>query len=79
MVVLVAGDYQPYVSDFQNICDGIGVTCLTYPAKRLKELQFAKKPVRCADGYHWSEQGHQIVAEIIQDTISNILHLHSLK
>ncbi len=76
LVVLIASHFEPYSTDLKSLCRPSGIPCLSGPADYVKQQELNNPAVRTADGYHWTELGHEMIAGQLQDTISSLLQIH---
>lgn len=73
LVVLIASHFEPYATDMHSLCKPHNIPCLSGPANYVKQQEQSNPAVRTADGYHWTELGHEMIAVQMQDTIRSIL------
>jgi len=63
LVGFSADIYQPQLEEFRRIFESNGFPFFDGPALDVEKAAVEqKRVVRAADGYHWNEQGHEIVA-----------------
>lgn len=60
---------EPYYSEFQHICDLTGINYLDGVPESLQSAEKSKLNIYAADGFHWNEQGHQICADVLIESL----------
>lgn len=65
--------FRPQYGDFKKICADHQIDFIDSIAWQVKRAEEAGKVVKSSDGYHWNEEGHQIVAQFLQKKLALML------
>ena len=57
-----AGTFQPQLREFERI---FTENKMTFTASAAQAVKKETRPTKAADGYHWNERGHQLVADAL--------------
>ena len=72
IVAFSSSYFDPLFSDMGKCCEKAGIPYWKSPILALKELKFAGETVNSADGYHWNQYGHRVMAyELISELLAS--------
>ena len=78
LLVFTADNYRPQYDDFKQICAANDIHLVTEVVEGLTAAAAAGEIIRSADGYHWNEAGHEVVARALAPEIQALLTLDSI-
>ena len=55
--------FNPQLSEFQQIFEKHQIPFYSEPAKAIQQAQVERKIVTSEDGYHWNEEGHEVIGK----------------
>ncbi len=61
--------WNPYLKDFQYICDSLGISYLSQVPHAIQEAKQRGESVHAADRWHWNAAGHRLVANLLIEAI----------
>lgn len=63
---------EPFYTDFQNICDAVGITFIDGIAEAVKQSYKRGEFVFVQDEGHWSFKGHEVAGEKLQQYFTDL-------
>ncbi len=74
LIAFSADIFQPQGEEFKQIFEENGFKFYNEPAIKVEQAKVEKKQVvKAIDGYHWNEQGHEIVARSLMPVLKPLI------
>ena len=66
--------FEPQLSHMSNIFEENNITFIKEVGLNMQKLKWKKVPIHSVDGYHWTELGHQRVAQYLKKPLFQALN-----